>query len=288
MGEFWRAGMAAPGFRHAEVLPELSRRAESELRRLGAGPQQRPFFLYVALPSPHSPLLPSAQFRGLTKIGSYGDYVAQTDAAIGRLTDTLDDLNIMQETLLIVTSDNGPFWYAANVEQTGHSAIGPWRGMKGDAWEGGHRVPLIVRWPGNVPAGATSDVLVSLTDFLVTIAALTGVTCDAARSDGVDFSPASRGHDWARPASRPLMALSSQGSHVLRNGRWKYIDRLGSGGFSSPQREKPAPDAPAVQLYDLANDPRETSNVAAQDTARVRQFEEKLAGLLSSDSPARP
>ncbi len=172
MGEFWREDLAAPGFRHVDVLPELTRQAVAEVRRLAG--EGKPFFLYLALPSPHSPLVPSADARGRSGVGTYGDYVSQTDATVGRVLEALDDSGAAGETLVLATSDNGPFWFPGNVQQTGHTAAGPWRGMKGDAWEGGHRVPLLARWPGRVPAGAVSDALVSLTDLPATVSAAPG------------------------------------------------------------------------------------------------------------------
>jgi arylsulfatase A-like enzyme len=186
----------------------------------------------------------------------------------------LDETDVAARTLVIVTSDNGPLWYPENVAATGHATAGPWRGMKGDAWEGGHRVPLIVRWPGHVPAAATSDALVSLTDLRATVAGLLGLT--AAPGDGVDFSPALLHQPWERPEASPLVARSSLGAAALRIGTWKFIDRLGSGGFSIPASEKPAPGGPAVQLYDLARDPGETENLAGLEPEKVARFQ-KLA-----------
>ena len=287
MGEYWRAGKAAPEFRHADVLEQCTKRAETELRRL-AGDAGRPFFVYYAMPSPHSPLLPSAPFRGRTKIGIYGDYVAQTDDAVGRVLRVLAEAGAAENTLVIATSDNGPFWYPANAEQTGHAASGPWRGMKGDAWEGGHRVPFIARWPGHIPAAATNDAPISLTDLLVTTAALLSLPAEATSPDGVDFSPALLGKAWTRPEQRPLVARSSGGAHMLRHGSWKFISQLGSGGFSKPQNEKPAANGPTVQLYDLAHDPGESKNLAGSEPQRAAEFRRQLTALLAGNPTARP
>ena len=274
MGEFWRADHAAPGYRHADVLPMCTSRAEEDLRALAAGSKERPFFLFYAMPAPHSPLLPAAPFRGRTQLGifgMYGDYVVQMDDDIGRLLRILEETGVAANTLVIVTSDNGPLWYPENVRATGHSTSGPWRGMKGDAWEGGHRVPFIARWPGHVPANAVSDALVSLTDLRATIAAL--LELSPANGDGVDFSPALLGRLWQRPETSPLVARSSLGATALRQGSWKYIDRLGSGGFSDPRSAQSAPGEPSVQLYNLASDPGETDNLAARDPERVARLE---------------
>jgi arylsulfatase A-like enzyme len=144
-------------------------------------------------------------------------------------------------------------------------------------------MPLVARWPGRVAAGATSAALVSLTDVLATVAALVGV--DAGRSDGVDFSPALFGRAWTRPAEAPLVAQSSTGHNVIRSGSWKLIDRLGSGGFSDPRTMAPTADAPSVQLYDLASDPAEQQNLAAEQPERAAALQRELKKILTSADP---
>jgi arylsulfatase A len=286
MGEFWRVDTAAPGFDHRSILPLLTRRAEDELRRLAGDAERRPFFLYYAMPSPHSPLVPSPEFQGRTKLGPfspYGDYVAQTDADVGRLLDVLDEVGAAANTLVLFSSDNGPLWYPQNSAATGHAAAGPWRGMKGDAWEGGHRVPLVARRPGKIAAGTTSDALVSLTDLVATVAALVGE--QTGFTDGVDFSPALYGRTWNRPEETPLVVQSSAGYHVVRSGSWKLVDRLGSGGFSDPRAEPARAGAPTAQLYHLASDPAERHNRAAEVADRAMEMKRRLKELLESLRP---
>lgn len=154
--------------------------------------------------------------------------------------------------------------------------------MKGDAWEGGHRVPLIARWPGHVPVGSNGTALVSLTDVLPTVAALLGISVGtgADAPDGVDFSPALLGQPWERPETHPLLARSSGGAHALRAGQWKYIDRLGSAGFSDPKSEPPAADGPREQLYDLASDPGETKNLAGERPEITNQWKAMLDRII--------
>jgi arylsulfatase A-like enzyme len=286
-GEFWRAGKAAPGFRHGDVLPTLTRHAVAELQRMAAQADERPFFLYYAMPAPHSPLMPSDEFRGRTNIGIYGDYVAQTDDAVGRVLRVLQETGTLANTLVFFTSDNGPFWFPGNVEQTGHRASGPYRGLKADAWEGGHRMPFIARWPGHISAGTTSDALISLTDLLATTAALLAIPRDPATADSVDFSPALLGKPWTRPEQHPLVARSSQGALTIRSGNWKFINQLGSGGFSKPAREQPAAGQPNAQLYNLAHDPGEQRNLAASEPARTLALRQQLKSVLESHLPAK-
>lgn len=286
-GEFWRVGKAAPGFRHADVLPTLTRHAVAELERLASQAEKQPFFLYYAMPAPHSPLMPSDEFRGRTKIGIYGDYVAQTDAAVGRLLRVLEETGTRQNTLVIFTSDNGPFWFPGNVEQTGHRASGPFRGLKADVWEGGHRIPFIARWPGHIPADQTSAALVSLTDLLATTAALLDLAHDPTSADSVDFSPALLGKPWTRPEQHPVVARSSRGALSVRSGNWKFINQLGSGGFSQPPSEQPAAGQPNAQLYDLAHDPGEQHNLAASDPAKALALRKQLQAILNSHLTTR-
>ena len=164
---FWRKGAIAPGFRHIDTLPTLADRAVQFIERQDAS---TPFFLYVPFTGPHTPWMPLDAFRGKSGAGYYGDFVAQVDATLGRLLDALAERKLADNTLLIFTSDNGAHWLPNDIQEWGHRANADWRGQKSDLWEGGHRVPLIVRYPGVVNAGTHSDQLVCLTDVLATVA----------------------------------------------------------------------------------------------------------------------
>jgi arylsulfatase A len=192
----------------------------------------------------------------------YGDFVAQVDASIGQVLKQLDGLKLSENTLLFLTSDNGPVWYDTDTQRFGHSSTGIMRGMKGDAWEGGHRMPFIVRWPGKVAAGSTTDQLACHTDLLATLAELLGSELPD------DAGPDSFSMLWTLLNQEPtsiirttLVSQSSGGCQAIRDGNWKLIPQLGSGGFSEPRREKPQPGGPRGQLYDLNEDPGETTNL---------------------------
>jgi arylsulfatase A-like enzyme len=159
--------------------------------------------------------------------------------------------------------------------------------MKGDAWEGGHRMPLIARWPGRVRAKTVNEELVSLTDLVATVRGLLRIDT-AAGADGVDFSPALLGKPWRRPGTHPVVARSSMGATALRIGSLAWIDRLGSGGFSDPQQEKPVKGGPAVQLHDLQNDPGQKTNLAAdpRNAGKLREFADILRRLTTERPPA--
>ena len=287
-GAFWRGGGLAPGFKHEEVLGRLTRKAIGFLDKQAAADRGKPFFLYFALPAPHTPWLPLAEFRGRSKAAEYGDFTCQVDASVGRVLDKLRFLGLEKNTLVIFTSDNGPVWYDADEEKYGHRSTGHFRGMKGDTWEGGHRMPFIARWPGRVPAGAVSEATICHTDMLATFAAIVGEKL--ASGDGLDSFDISsvllgRGR---KVSGREALVLQSSGRVLsVRQGDWKLIPQLGSGGFSKPRREKPGAGGAVGQLYNLREDPAETKNLYREKPKIVRE----LAGLLDrfrSEGRSRP
>ncbi|MBT3275307.1 MAG: arylsulfatase, partial [Spirochaetales bacterium] len=166
---YWREGHISPDFIHEEVLPTFSDKADSFIREKAN--DDMPFFLYFPLNAPHTPILPAPEFQGRSGAGAYGDFVIQCDAVVGGIMKTLDELNIADNTLLIYTSDNGAERIAyQRALDTGHFSSGPLRGLKRDIWEGGHRIPFIARWPGQVSAGGVCDQTICLTDFFATVA----------------------------------------------------------------------------------------------------------------------
>ena len=259
-GAFWRAGKVAPGFRHREVLPRCGERAVEYIERHVKNDPGAPLFLYVALPAPHTPWLPLEQYRGKIAVGLYGDFVLQVDATVRQILDALERKGMSENTLVIFTSDNGPYWLPQDVAKYDHASAGPWRGMKGDVWEGGHRVPFVARWPGRIPAGTTSGQMICLTDMMATFAAIVG-----------DRLPADAGEDSVnvltalldKPPDRPLREaiILKKNAVVVRKGPWKLITHLGSGGFTKPRKIEPEAGGPLGQLYNLDNDPGEQYNL---------------------------
>lgn len=266
-GRFIRAGKIAPDVRLEDVIGDFTDEAVAVIERHAAADAgDEPLFLYLAYTAPHTPWLPSEEFVGASGVGGYGDFAMTVDHEVGRVLDALDRAGIADDTLVIFSSDNGPVWYDADVERTGHDSAGPLRGMKGDIWEAGHRMPLLMRWPGRIAAGSASDRLVCFTDFLATFASLWGVaTGPEAGPDSVDFSDVLLGERASSQTTERRTELVLRGGSAplfgVRDGRWKLIDGLGSGGFSKPNRIRPRPGMPAGQLYDLRQDLGETVNL---------------------------
>jgi arylsulfatase A len=260
-GAFMRGGEIAPEFVPADVLPRLTDEAV-KLIRAHAG-KAKPLFLYLALTAPHTPWLPAADFAGKSGAGMYGDFVMMVDAEIGRVLTALDQAGMSKTTLLIFTSDNGPVWYPEDVAKFGHDAEGGWRGMKGDLWEAGHRMPFIVRWPGHVKAGTVTAQTICFTDLLATFADLCGVELPAATGpDSFSILPVLEGRQpEGAPIRGPIvMQAGSSSAMMIRWGDWKLINQLGSGGFSKPTKLQSGPGDPAGQLYDLSKDSGERTN----------------------------
>jgi arylsulfatase A-like enzyme len=284
-GGFWRGGAIAPHFKHIDVLPVITEKAIGFVRKRA---MDEPFFLYLALTGPHTPWMPTAEFRDMSKAGYYGDFVAQVDGSVGRVLKALDDAKLSDNTLLIFSSDNGAWWSPEDIKKWGHRANDGLRGQKADIWEGGHRVPFLVRWPGRVAAGSTSAELICLTDFLATVAAVVGAKLpDDAGEDSSSLLPVLRGERRDRPIHEAIVHHSADGTFGIRQGPWKLAPALGSHGFSDPKDIKPKPGEARGQLYNLDDDPREQKNLWLERPEIVA----RLTALLNKyqrDGRSRP
>ncbi len=288
-----RKGPAEKDFEAANVLPALEQEAVSYLDHRISGAEVRPFFLYLALTAPHTPIVPGDEFRGRTGLGPYGDFVAQVDAVVGEVLRVLDRNGLGDNTLVIVTSDNGcsPSAGFPALARLGHKPSGPFRGTKADIFEGGHRIPLIARWPGHVRAGSTCADAICLNDLLATLAAIVGDTLPGdAGEDSVSILPDLLG-TAAGPVREATVHHSINGSFAIRQGPWKLILCPDSGGWSPP---RPGSDAakglPPVQLYDLARDPGERRNLQADHPEIVDRLTRLLERYVSEgrSTPGKP
>ena len=273
-GEFWRTGGIAPGLELQDVLPRLTDEAVAVIREHAGTASAQPLLLYCALTAPHTPWLPSAEFAGRSPADLYGDFATMTDSMLGRVLGALDETGLADNTLVICTSDNGPVWYPEDVQRTGHDCVGGLRGMKGTNWEGGHRVPFLVRWPGQVRPGTVSHQLICFTDVLATFAdVIQAELPDLAGPDSFSFLPVLLG---TQPADQPVRESLVVGRSV-RYGSWKWIDGREPEFFGRPgSRTLPAANEPPGQLYHLSDDLGETHNLAADKPELVARLKQEL------------
>ncbi len=223
-------GPTVPDWKLENILPELTRRAVRWIE--DRAKKEKPFFLYFSLTSPHYPVVPASEFVGKTQVGAYGDFVHQTDWSIGQLLEALDRAGVSENTLVIFTSDNGseitgevkPGVYD-RAKQFGHYSSGELRGAKRDAWEGGHRVPFIARWPRKIKAHSESDEIICHVDFMATVAAILGQELpDDAAEDSVNMLPVLVGEQLRAPLREATVHHSARGKFAIRQGDWVLID----------------------------------------------------------------
>ncbi len=259
----FRSGLTAEGFETVDVLPTLTEKAVSYIAGRKEMSPGEPFFLYFPLTAPHTPVVPAPFVKGWSEAGEYGDFTAQVDYTVGAVLDALDEAGLAENTLVIVTSDNGSTMpTGAMVKQFNHRPNYIFRGRKSDVWEGGHHVPFFVRWPDHVKAGSASTEVTTLTDLLATVADIVGAPLpDGAGPDSVSMLSALEGKAGADALRDYTIHHSIDGVFAVRQGPWKFIDSAGSGGWSSNGKSAPGPDAPRVQLYNLTDDIGETTNL---------------------------
>lgn len=263
-GKFWRAGKIGPDVKLEEVTPRFTEEAIQVIREHAAEDSQNPLMLYLAYPAPHTPWLPSEDFESQSQVGLYGDFATMVDAEIGKVLAALAAAEMDRNTMVIFTSDNGPVWYDDDVEKYQHDSAGTLRGMKADAWEAGHRMPFIVRWPQVIAPGTTSKQTICFTDILATMAELFQVELGPEEGpDSFSFLPVLIGEQPESEAVRGPIVMSpgaGQKMMMVRSGEWKLIRGMGSGGFSKPNYVK-SKGEPLGQLYNLNEDLGETENL---------------------------
>ena len=288
---FHRKGPAHADFEAVDVLPEIGRKTVAFIKGQDA---LKPFFAYVAFTSPHTPIVPTKGWQGKSELGPYGDFTMQTDAVIGEIVAAIDQQGFGENTLIIVTSDNGCSKAAgiAEMQEKGHFPSARLRGSKADLWDGGHRVPFIVRWPAGIEAGSSSDQLICLTDLMATCAEITGaVIPDSAGEDSVSFLPVLKGKPIASDREG-VIHHSISGHFAYRQGKWKLLLAKGSGGWTSPTEAQVPSGSPEAQLYDMENDPGETRNLYENKPEIAKrllaQLEADVArGRSTGDGPAK-
>ena len=283
-----RSGMMSPGWEHKDADPKITEKAVEYIEQQAGS--DKPFFLYMSSDAPHEPCTEGVvpEFaRDKSQAGPRGDLVWLFDWMVGQVVQALDRTEQIENTLLIVTSDNGalPGDRVRNEEGRevyriyDHKSCGNWRGYKSHIWEGGHREPLIARWPGHIQPGSTTDELTCLTDFMATCAAIVGEELpDDAAEDSYSVLPILLGEENAQPMRSDVIHHSSTGVFSIRRGSWKLIlETQGSGGWPPPRDDGPKPGTPG-QLYNIAEDPREQSNLWSKHPEIVRDLTALLEG----------
>ncbi len=268
-------GPALKDWKLEGILPMLGKRT---IQFIDESVQRKePFLVYLPLTSPHTPLAVNPEWKDKSHLNLFADFVMETDAVVGRVLDALEKSGAAKNTLVVFTADNGcaPYIGVQDLEQMGHYPSGPLRGYKADAWEGGHRVPFMVRWPGVVKPGSVCNQLVYQADFLRTFSDVFGVKLpDNAGEDSFSLMPLLKGGD--KPIRENAVSASINGVPGVRSGSWKYILAPGSGGWG-----KGGDQSQPVQLYNLADDLGETKNLAAAMPEKVAELKALLEKLIT-------
>ena len=268
----------APDFVDEKVLKVFTEKAIEWLQV--ATKKDKPFFLYLPYTSPHKPVIPMDEFKGKSKCGAYGDFMIETDYRVGQILKTLDKLGIAKNTIVIFTSDNGPEnTWKKRIDVYGHRSNGRYRDGKRSRYEGGHRVPFLIRWPEKIRAGSKCDTAVCQTDFLATFAEMLGAKLsEKAGEDSESFYPVFGGGKITRG---PIIHHSARGQFAIRVDRWKLIVNQG-GRKKKPRKKKRKPQANRYELYDLQADPSETKNLAGRQADRVKAMAATLERLKAA------
>ena len=278
-------GTKSPGFAFERMLPRFAEEATGFIAR--AASEGKPWFLYFAPLAPHRPVVPNRDFEGRSAAGLYGDFVTEVDWAVGEILAAIERTGSDDDTLLVVTSDNGPEVDAyRRILEYHHASMGSLRGVKRDLWEGGHRVPFLARWPAKIPAGRVQDEVLCLTDLMATIAAIVGFELppDAAE-DSYDMTDALLAKSLDAPVREATVHHASRGWFAIRQGEWVLIDHptgdSNSGGPNAEpnwfRRERAAREHDQrVELFNLRQDPLQIENLAFVERQRVADMKALL------------
>lgn len=258
-GAFWRPGPMAEDFDINQVLPIFFDKSKKYIEKTQK--EDKPFFLYLPLPGPHTPWLPDSSFKDSSEAGEYGDFVKMIDFYVGNLLDHLKSLNLENNTMVIFTSDNGPYWWPESILKFNHKAALDLKGMKGDIYDGGHRIPFMVKYPGVVKEKSTNSDVNSLASLMSTLGEMLGEDHNNIGIDSYSFYEALINVNH-KSELNPIIHHSSKGFFSLRKGKWKLIENLGSGGFSKPVYIEAEKEENIYSLFNMEDDISETNNLA--------------------------
>jgi len=276
-GSFWREGPTGSDFFHEECTPEFFRRARKYIEEMAA--QDKPYFLYLALPSPHTPILPADEFKGKSAVNPYADFILMIDDEIGNLMEVIERSGKSSNTIVVFTSDNGtaPWADIKTLESKGHSTSYIYRGHKADVYEGGHRIPCFMQWPEKIRKAHIIEQTICLNDFMATFAAEAGYKpAENEAGDSYDLLPAILKPGYRKTIREATVHQSVNGNLAIRKGEWKLLMTPGSGGWSFPRPGKEEEGLPPVQLYNIKEDPSEKINLQAENPDIVKELTELL------------
>ncbi len=282
-----RQGPMIEGWNPYENIPTTTAKAVAKIREYAG--QEQPFFLYFAFPSPHAPIIPNDEFDGTSQAGPYGDFIVETDAACGTILEALDQTGQSNNTIVIFSADNGAEKYALpRLATYGHWSSGPLRGLKQDIYEGGHRVPTIIKWPGQTTPGSVYHGLTSQIDIMATLTAALGVTLpDDQAVDSLSFF-ASLSDPGRHHRDSLVHNTSKRNGYAIREGNWVLIDA--KTGYNRKiyeewdQQHGYTDDELPVELYNLADDLAQKNNLAADHPEKVAKLQALLKEIQSQGS----
>lgn len=287
-GGSFRAGPMAEGWNPYDILPTVTKKT---VEWIAEQKNDQPFFAYLAFNSPHYPIVPNKEFQGRSKAGYYGDFMIETDAMVGQVMDALEKQGFSDNTIVIFTADNG----AENLgfdrlKKFQHWSSGEYRGLKRDLYEGGHRVPFIVSWPGKIKAGSRSDEVVSQVDFAATFASIIGHSLSNEEAiDSYDILPVLTGKKYSSPLRTATVQNTNKNQYALRQGDWVYLNT----SSGAAQREKKdylahfslktfSKDTPGL-LFNLKDDPRQSKNVYEKHPEKIAAMSKLLQRYLGGE-----
>lgn len=280
-GSYWRKGPTGSDFDHSECLSEIVSHGIRFIREKAVS--DKPYFLYMALPAPHTPILPSKEFLGESGLNTYADFVMMVDSEVGKVLDAIELSGEKENTIVVFTSDNGcsPWADFSFLTERGHDPSHIYRGHKADLFDGGHRIPCLVQWPARITKPRTLDQTICLVDFMATFASLTGYgLSDNEAEDSYNLLPLLLNSDYDKTIREATVHHSINGSFTIRKGEWKLLLAAGSGGWSFPRPGKEEEGLPPVQLYNMKDDPSENINLESKYPDIVRELKSLMAKYI--------
>jgi len=281
----FRPGPKHPDWNPYDVLPKVTQKTVEWIHKQD---KNKPFFLYFALPSPHTPIVPTDEFDGTSEAGPYGDFMVQTDWTVGQVLKALKDKGVEDNTIVIFTSDNGPESEAwQHAEELDHYSMGNFRGLKRDVWEGGHRVPFIIKWPRHIEANSISNEVISQIDIMATLASITGIKLsENAAPDSYDFTDVITGKKYNSPLREATIHNTYKSIWGIRKGDWLYVNDSTGGHRELPVSFKELTGYTDFNtkgiLFNMVDDPEQRVNIYNKYPNKVIELDSLILNYRNS------